>query len=56
MWLNLELTVIQQSQLEQMKRSIGKLTRQELEGIALDAIRQSYGYRNAFRSIAKDKL
>ena len=56
MWLELELTMAQKLELEQMKRIIGQLTREELEAVALDAVKQSYSFRNAFKSVAKEKL
>ena len=55
-WLDLSLTIPQEFELEQMKRTVTYLDRQKLEQIALQAIEQSYRYQNAMKSLMKEKL
>lgn len=52
-WLNLELTDFQKFELEKIKRFVPLMSRDKLEELALDAVRMSYGYENAFKSVIK---
>lgn len=54
-WLNLELTEPQLFELEKIKRAVPKMSRPKLEELVLEAVRMSYGYQNAFKSVVKEE-
>lgn len=54
-WLDLSLTVGQEFELEQMRRCIPSMSREKLESLFLEAIRQSFQYQNAVKSLMKNQ-
>lgn len=52
-WLKLTLTEAQLFELETIKRSIAGLSRESLEALALEAVRQKFAYLNAFKFAVK---
>lgn len=55
-WLNLTLTDIQLFELEKIKRDIPNMSRTKLQNLILDAVKMSYGYQNALKSILKKSV
>lgn len=53
--LNIELSIEQKIQLEQIKRSINLLPRHQLEDLVIEAVESSMMYKNAFKSVIKRK-
>lgn len=53
-WLNLEFSDPQLFELEKIKRAIPLMSREGLEEATLDAIKLSYRFQNAFKSITKE--
>jgi hypothetical protein len=52
-WLNFELSVGQQLELEQYRRQVSKVSREKLEALLLDAVKMSFQYQNIVKGLLK---
>lgn len=55
-FLNLSLTDAQLFELEKIKRDIPNMSRIKLQNLILDAVKMSYGYQNALKSILEKQV
>ena len=52
--LNLELTLSQKFEIEKIKKDLDKVSKEDLQQICLDLIKQKYCIQNAFNNLIKD--